>query len=159
MSDRKTKLRETMEADHAACMAVFRRLTPEQWQQPVPSDEGAQWRARDVLAHVAVSEAGQLGQITRLLDGGVTVPDDFDLHRFNRRSVQKQAEASEADLLGVIERDYAKVLSALEALPEVDLDKAGRHARGDTITVEQFFHRVTEHRRQHAEQVAQALGL
>jgi hypothetical protein len=125
----------------------------------VPSDEGAEWRARDVLAHVAVSEAGQLGQITRLLEGGVTVPDDFDLARFNRRSVQKQAEVSEAELLGVIERDYAKVLSALEAVAEADLDMAGRHARGDTITVGQFFHRVTEHRRQHAEQVAQALGL
>jgi hypothetical protein len=159
MSERKRKLRETMEADHAACMAVFGRLTPEQWQQPVPSDEGAEWRARDVLAHIAVSEAGQLGQITRLLEGGVTVPDDFDLNRFNRRSVQKQAEASEADLLSLLERDYAKVLSTLETVPEADLDKMGRHARGDTLTVEQFFHRVTEHRRQHAEQVAQALGL
>jgi hypothetical protein len=159
MSDRKTRLRETMEADHAACMAIFRRLTPEQWQQPVPSDEGAEWRARDVLAHVAVSEAGQLGQITRLLEGGVTVPDDFDLNRFNRRSVQKQAEAAEAELLAIIERDYAKVLSTMETVADGDLDKAGRHARGDTITVAQFFHRVTEHRRQHAEQVAEALGL
>jgi hypothetical protein len=148
-----------METDHAACMAIFRRLTPEQWQQPAPSDEGAEWRARDVLAHVAVSEAGQLGQIMRLLEGGVTVPDDFDLTRFNRRSIQKQAEVSEAELLAVIERDYAKVLSALEAVPEADLDKTGRHARGDSLTVEQFFHRVTEHRRQHAEQLAEALGL
>jgi hypothetical protein len=87
------------------------------------------------------------------------VPDDFDLNRFNRRSVQKQAEASEADLLSLLEHDYAKVLSTLETVPEADLDKMGRHARGDTLTVEQFFHRVTEHRRQHAEQVAQALGL
>lgn len=159
MSDRKAKLRATMEADHAACLAILRRLTPEQWAQPVPSDEGAEWRARDVLAHVAVSEAGQLGQITRLLEGGLTVPDDFDLNRFNRRSVQKQAEASEADLLALLERDYVKVLSALDAVAEADLDKTGRHARGDTLTVEQFFHRITEHRRQHAEQMAQVLGL
>lgn len=159
MSDRKAKLRETMEADHAACLAIFRRVAPEQWAQPVPSDEGAEWKARDVLAHVAVSEAGQLGQITRLLEGGVTVPDDFDLNRFNRRAVQKQAAASEADLLSVLERDYAKVLSALEAVPEAGLDKTGRHARGDTLTVAQFFHRITEHRRQHAEQLARVLGL
>jgi hypothetical protein len=159
MSERKTQLRATMEADHAACMAVLKRLTPEQWGRPVPSDEGAAWRARDVLAHVAVSEAGQLGQITRLLEGGVTVPDDFDLNRFNRRSVQKQAEVSEADLLALLERDYAKVLSALEAVAEADLDKTGRHARGDILTVAGFFHRITEHRRQHAEEIARALHL
>jgi hypothetical protein len=159
MSNRKAQLRQTIEADHAACMAVLRRLTPEQWQTPVPSDEGAEWKARDVLAHIAVSESGQLGQITRVLGGGQGVPDDFDLNRFNRRSVQKQAETSVDDLLATIERDFAKVLEALDAVSEADLDKAGRHARGDSLTVAQFFHRVTEHRRQHAEEIARSLGL
>jgi hypothetical protein len=159
MSERKSSLRARIEADHAASLEIFRGLSAEQWLQPVPSDEGADWKARDVLAHVAVSEAGQLGQITRCLAGEVTVPDDFDLHRFNRRSVQKQAETSVADFLDIIERDHARVLAALEATPEADLDKTGRHARGDVITIEQFFHRITEHRRQHAEELQRALSL
>jgi len=158
MSERKAKLRAAIVADHAASMSIFRTLTPEQWLLPVPSDEGAQWRARDVLAHVAVSEAGQLGQATRCIAGEVTVPEDFDLNRFNRRSVQKQAETSVQEFLDLIERDHARVLSTLDATAEADLDKTGRHARGDTITVEQFFFRITEHRRQHAEAVRQAVG-
>jgi hypothetical protein len=158
-SARKAQLRQTIEADHAASLAIYSRLTPEQWAAPVPSDEGAQWTARDVLAHVAVSEAGQLGQIQRALAGGVTVPDDFDLNRYNRRSVQKQANVPVAELLAIIERDHAAVLAALDAVSDADLDQTGRHARGDTLTVEQFFHRITEHRRQHAEALAQALGL
>lgn len=158
MSERKAKLRAQIEADHAASLDIFRSLSAEQWLRPVPSDEGAAWKARDVLAHVAVSEAGQLGQITRCLAGEVTVPDDFDVHRFNRRSVQKQAETSVAEFLDIIERDHAKVLATLEATPEADLDKTGRHARGDVITIEQFFHRITEHRRQHAEEVQRAVG-
>jgi hypothetical protein len=158
MTDRKTELRATIEADHAASMAIFRRLTPEQWLLPVPSDEGAEWKARDVLAHVAVSEAGQLGQAQRAMTGGVTVPDDFDLNRFNRRSVQKQAETSIEDLLNIIERDHAKVLEALDATAEADLDKSGKHARGDTLTVAQFFHRITEHRREHAEALEKVVG-
>lgn len=157
MSERKARLKDVIQADHEASLAIFRSLTDAEWQAAVPSEEAAPWTARDVLAHLAVSEGGQLGQITRLVGGGVTVPDDFDLSRFNRRSVQKQAERSVPDLLAQIERDHAEVLRALEALPDADLDKAGRHARGDTLTVEQFFHRITEHRREHAEEVRRAV--
>lgn len=157
MTDRKSKLRETILADHAASMAIFHGLSDADWQASAPSEEDAPWTARDVLAHLAVSEGGQLGQVTRLLTGGVTVPDDFDLARFNRRSVQKQAEKTVADLLAQLERDHAEVLAALDAVAEADLDKTGRHARGDTLNVEQFFHRITEHRRQHAEEIQRAV--
>ena len=150
-SDRKAKLRQTIEADHAASLAIYNRVTPEQWSLPVPSDEGAQWTAHDVLAHVAGSEAGQLGQIQRGLAGGVTVPDDFDVDRYNRRAVQKQAAVPVAELLAIIERDHALVLAALDAVSDADLDVTGRHARGDTLTIEQVFHRSTEHRRQHSQ--------
>ena len=157
MSERKNKLRATIAADHEASLAVFRSLTETEWHKPVPSEEDAPWTARDVLAHLSVSEGGQLGQITRLVGGGITVPDDFDLKRFNRRSVEKQASKSVADLLAEIERGHAEVLKTLDELPEADLDKTGRHARGDTLTVEQFFHRITEHRRQHAEDLVRAV--
>jgi hypothetical protein len=158
MSDRKQKLRETIEADHAASMGILNALTEEQWQLPVPSETDAPWTARDVLAHLAVSEGGQLGQITRCISGQVTVPDDFDVHRFNKRSVQKQADRTVQDMLSEIETVHAQILTTLDVVPESDLDKTGRHARGDNLTVEQFFHRITEHRRQHAEALRTALG-
>ncbi len=159
MSDRKDKLRQTIQADDAASMAIFKRLSPEQWNQPVPSDEGAEWKARDVLNHVTISEGGQLTVIQRVLAGQGGVPDDFDINRYNRRSVQKQAERRVDDMLAGLEHDHAQVLRALDAVGEADLDKTGRHARGDTLTVEQFFHRITEHRRQHAQELARNLGL
>ena len=159
MIDRKAQLRETIQADHEASLAILRRLTPEQWAQPVPSDEGAEWKARDVLAHLATSEGGQLGQITRLLDGKETVPGDFDLTRYNRRSVEKKAAQSVPELLTIIERDHEEVLKALDTVDVADFDKTGRHARGDTITVERFFRRITSHRRRHLEELAAAVGL
>jgi hypothetical protein len=159
VSDRKDKLRQTIEADDATSLAIFRRVSPEQWDKPVPSDEGATWKARDVLSHVTISEGGQLVVIQRILAGNGGVPEDFDLNRYNRRVVQKQADRSVDDMLASIERDHAQVLAALESTGEVDLDKTGRHARGDTLTIAQFFHRITEHRRQHAEELARNLGL
>lgn len=158
MPSRKDAMRQTILADHAACMAILGRFTPEQWEQPAPSEADAPWKARDVLAHIAVSEGGQLGQLQRCVKGEVTVPDDFDLRRFNRRSVQKQADRSVADMLKEIETVHLQVLAALDAVAEADLDKKGRHARGDILTVEGFFIRITEHRRQHAEEIWKAIG-
>lgn len=152
-------IRQTILADHAASMDIFSRITPEQWEKPVPSDEGAEWKARDVLAHLAVSEEGQLGQITRCLAGEATVPDDFDLARFNRRSVQKRANKSVEDLLDDIKVGHAKVVAALNSTADGELDKTGRAARGDVIAVEKFFVRITRHRRQHAEQLKETLSL
>jgi hypothetical protein len=139
-------------------MSILKSLTPEQWATPVPSDEGAQWTAKDVLIHLAISEGGQLGQLERCLKGEAPVPDDFDLTRFNRRSVQKNADRSTAELLAMIETGHAQILARLETVEEADFDKRGRHARGDIITVEQFFIRTTEHRRQHAEEIQKAVG-
>src|SRR6185295_19411667 len=148
MSERKARLRQTMQADHAASLAIFNRVTADQWNQSVPSDEGVDWKARDVLSHVAVSEGGQLVVIQRVLAGNGGVPEDFDINRYNRRSVQKQTERTVDDLLASLARDHAQILAALDGLAEADLDQTGRHARGDTLTIEQFFNRITEHRRQ-----------
>ena len=159
MPTRQEAIRQRITADHAACMTILASLTDAQWQTPVPSDEGAQWTARDVLAHLAVSEGGQHGQVVRCLKGEAPVPDDFDLIRFNRRSVQKQAEKPIADLLKDIEAGHAQILATLETVTaDADFDKQGRHARGDVITVEQFFIRATEHRRAHAEEIQRALA-
>ena len=158
MTSRKDSIHQRILADHVASTSIFNGLTAEQWEKPVPSEEDAPWKARDVLAHLAVSEGGQLGQINRCLAGEKPVPDDFDLTRFNRRSVQKQADKSVADMLREIETAHAQVLELLDKVSEADFDKSGRHARGDILTVEQFFIRITEHRREHAEQFQRTLA-
>ena len=154
----KDSIRQQLEADNTVSMAILRSVTAEQWAMPVPSDEGAQWTAKDVLSHLAVSEAGHVGQISRAVAGEEPVPADFDLTRFNRRSAQKRAEASVADLLNELETAFNQLLAKLDAVTEADLDKSGRHARGDTLTVEGFFRRCAEHRREHAEALKKAIS-
>jgi hypothetical protein len=139
-------------------MDIFKSFTESQWATPAPSENDAPWTARDVLVHTAVSEAGQLGQIQRNIKGEVTVPDDFDLARFNRRSVQKNANRTNDDLFNEIETQHQNVLKALDEVAEADLDRKARHARGDILTVEEMFIRVTEHRRQHAEELKKVIS-
>lgn len=158
MSTRKDAIRQRITEDHKICMDILRGFTEAQWATPAPSENDAPWTARDVLIHMAVSEGGQLGQIQRNIKGELTVPDDFDLSRFNRRSVQKNAARPNDDLFNEIETQFKNVLAALAEVAEADLDKKARHARGDILTVEEMFIRVAEHRRQHAEELKKVIS-
>lgn len=155
---RKDTIRAFLDQNNTASLAILRGVTTGQWQTPVPSESDAPWTAKDVLIHLAVSEAGHVNQITRAVAGEEPVPADFDLSRFNRRSVQKNAEKSVADLLRDLEAAYGQLVARLESVSEADLDKSARHARGDTLTVEGFFRRCAEHRLDHAQQLQRAIG-
>lgn len=155
---RKDTIRQRIIEDHDVSMKILKSITPEQWATPVPSENDAPWTAKNVLAHLADSEGGILGQLNRSLAGEVTIPEGFDLSRWNRRVVQKQANASVDDLLNNIEATHQKVLERFETVSEAELDKKDKHARGDIITIEEFFIRITEHRRQHAEELKKAIS-
>jgi hypothetical protein len=158
MTSRQESIRQKMNADHAASLALLQSFTDAQWATPVPSEEEAPWTAKDVLIHLAVSEAGILTPITRYLNGEPGVPADFDLSRYNRSSVKKRADKTVPELLTEIEAAHAALLAKLETLSEADLDKTGRHARGDTLTIEGFFLRTSEHRLLHAQELQKAVG-
>lgn len=155
---RKDSIRNTMQSNNAASLAILKSLTAEQWQSPVPSESDAPWVAKDVLIHLALSEGGHVGQITRVATGEDGVPADFDLNRYNRRSVQKNAEKSVAELLKDLEDNFGKLVAKLDEVSEADLDKQGRHARGDVLTVEGFFLRCSEHRLEHAQELQKAVS-
>lgn len=158
MSSRTDSIRQKIQADHAASLEILKSLSEAQWATPVPSEEDAPWTAKDVLIHLAVAEAGILTPITRYVNGEQGVPADFDLSRYNRSSVKKRTDKTAPELLAEIEAAYAALLAKLETLTEADLDKTGRHARGDTLTMEGFFLRTCEHRLQHARELQKAVG-
>jgi hypothetical protein len=155
---RKDTLHATLQNNNAASLTILKGFTAEQWQTPVPSESDAPWTAKDVLIHLSISEGGHVGQITRAVAGEEAVPADFDLTRYNRRSVQKNAEKSVEDLLKDLEANFGQLVAKLDTITEADLDKTGRHARGDTLTVEGFFLRCAEHRLDHAQQLQKAVN-
>jgi len=158
MTSRRDAIRRQMQAEHEASLEILRAIPEAQWATPVPSEEEAPWTAKDVLIHLAVSEAGILTPITRYVNGEPGVPTDFDLNRYNRSSVKKRADKTVPELLAEIEAAHAALLAKLETLSEADLDKTGRHARGDTLTIEGFFRRTSEHRLQHARELQKAVA-
>jgi hypothetical protein len=49
------------------------------------------------------------------------------------------------------------LLALLDEVAEADLDKHGKHGRGDVISLKQLFYRIGEHEAEHTEQIKQAL--
>lgn len=157
MSDRKDSIREFIIAKNTECMSVLHALAEADWNKPVYSVEGAHWAARDVLAHLADAERGQLGQMQRLVAGRQTIPADFDLDRWNKHVVEKRGGLAPAELMADLQGAFAQTVDFLNQVAETDLDKVGRHPRGDEISVETFFRRMALHRAQHAAEIKAAL--
>jgi len=158
MSERRTALLQHVVNKNAETVPTLASLSDAELAVQVYSDEDAQWTVRDLLAHLADAETGQLGQVRRLLEGGRTVPDDFDVHRWNRRVVQKRAGQSATELVAEILTAHSELLALLAQLGDADLDKAGRHSLGDELTVEGYFRRIADHRAQHVAEIRAALG-
>ena len=139
-----------MEARNVESMAILSALTEADWSRPVYSAEAAGWLVRDVIAHLADSERGLVSQMQRLVAGGQTIPPDFDLNRWNRRSVEKRAGKTVTEHLAEIQDAFHQALALLETVTDSDLDKVGRHPRGDEPTLEVFFRHLANHRAGHA---------
>lgn len=157
MSDRKSALADYMQQSHAATWPVLSSLQEADLSLPVFGDGESLWAIADLVGHLADAEAGMLGQVRRLLAGKPTVPDDFDLDRWNRSAVRRSKGRSLPELLNDIRTAHHEALATLQATDETSLDLAGRHASGDILTVEGFFRRMVDHRRDHTGDIQRAL--
>jgi hypothetical protein len=123
----------------------------------VQSAEGG-WTVKQAMLHIATSETGQINTGKAIAAGQPTVPDDFDLNRYNRRQVEKNQAKQTPEILFGMAESRQKLLAFLDAVTAEDLDKRGKHGRGDVISLEQLFYRIGEHEAEHTAEIKQAWG-
>lgn len=129
------------------------------WETPVYSD-GAAWNLHQLLIHLGIAEKGMLGQIQRIVAGEEGVPADFDLERYNRRSVEKRAEMTIEEARAAIDTAHAEIMAWVDGVEdEVTLDLEGRHGSLHIMSVEQILLLLGDHRRDHAKDIAAALSI
>ena len=157
MAERKDLIRIHLASRHAESMEILQALRPEEANTLVYSHGSETWTARDVLAHLADSEAGLQMQIRRLAGGEDGVPPDFDLARWNRSAVQRRTGKSLDELRSQVLQAHEQALALLEELDEDALDLRGFVSIGEVLSVKDLFLRVGDHRLEHASDIRRAI--
>ncbi len=158
MTERTQSLQDHLNRVHAATWPVLSDLPAAAMGVTVYDSEGGTWTVKDLLGHLADSEAGLLGQAQRLVTGEQTVPPDFDLARWNRSAVRRSKETTPAELLDKILVAHAASLKFLETLGDDQLDLVGRHSSGSMLSTERFIRRIADHRAEHVADIRAALA-
>lgn len=155
-SDTIDKLRARLTDARAVLDAVLDRVG-DRWDTPVYA-AGDAWTARDLLIHLMISDRGQSKTVQTIAQGGDPLPADFDLERYNSSSVKKAAATTPEEARASLAASRADLLAWLPTVTEPMLAQSGRHASGNIFTVAQYLKIMALHERDHANDLARALG-
>lgn len=157
LSERKHLIHDHLIRTREETLELIGQMDTHDWDHPVQTTEGG-WTVKQMLLHLATAESGQLRTAQAIAAGQLTVPDDFDLDRYNRRQIEKNQEKQPPEILFGMAESQQKLLAFLDTMSAEDLEKRGKHGRGDVISLEQLFYRIGEHEAEHTAEIKQALG-
>ncbi len=156
LDERKHLIRDYLIHTREQLLEVIGQMETADWERPVQAVEGG-WKVKQVLLHLATSESGQIKLGKAIAAGQPTVPDDFDLNRYNRRQIEKNQDKQPPEILFGMADSRQTLLVFLDEVIAEDLDKRGKHGRGDVISLEQLFYRIGEHEAEHRAEIVKAL--
>lgn len=128
------------------------------WEKQVYAD-GAAWTVKQLAVHLMISDKGQTNTIKGIAAGQEVVPADFDLQRYNERSVQKRADASIAEIREALTASKAERDAWLATIDDATLEIKGRHASGLILSVGQILDVMANHETEHANDIARVLKI
>ena len=152
--DRKT-LANSLDETRRDAVALARSLTPEDMKTPM---RDGTWTVKDMLIHMATSEAGLVNTAKRIAGGQPHASPGFDIHLFNQRQVEKNQETSVDDLLARLEVSRAEMHKTLEQMTEEELGVQGFMSSGTPIDVLGVFKRIGDHEQEHCRDIRAAIG-
>jgi len=119
-----------------------------------PPREG-EWSALETLTHLRDVVVHVYGlRIRRLLYEEAPVFADFDEEGYRRASLARGETVG--DLLDTIVAEHEQLARLLQALPDADWSRQGRHPSLGVMSIEFLARRVGEHAEEHAAQIAEA---
>lgn len=140
-----------------ALFALLDSLSPEQWQTRVFS-EGNAWSVASVLAHLVESEQGMSIHVHKIRKGEPTIPDDFDLERWNAGLTRRTGDVAPDELMTRAIATRAKTLEVMDSLNDHEWELTGRHPSRGEITVAQYYETIHAHESMHLQDLRAALG-
>lgn len=156
MDPTRSALSDFLDETRQELVALAKSLTPQEQGMPV-HDEGG-WTVKDMLSHVATSEAGLVSTAKRIADGQPHASPGFDIHRFNQRQAEKHKETSVGDLLTGLEVSREAARRALEDYTDAQMATQGFMSSGTPMDVLGVFRRIGQHERDHSQEIRKAIG-
>jgi hypothetical protein len=158
LSERIQKVKHELAASRQYLNEVLNQVG-DRWNTQVYSD-GAAWTVHQLAVHLAVSDRGQTNVVKGIAEGRELVPPDFDLERYNRRSVEKRLDMSAGDVRTEMAASREQLNAWLDTIDDSVLDRQGRHASMRILSIEQFLvDMMAGHERTHAGDIARVLGI
>lgn len=154
--DKKTLWQQKLAQSRMQLRSVLTRLTDEQWQAEVYS-EGQTWTVTNVVAHLAESETGMSIQVHKVRQGQETVPEGFDLDRWNAGLTKRTGDISPEELLHKLAEVRTRTLQEMDTLKDEEWALTGRHPSQGVITIEQYYKVISGHEVMHAQDIATAI--
>ncbi len=148
---------KTLAESRAALLETLNGLSPEQWEQVVYG-EGDQWTVSTIVGHLIDGERGMSVHVHKIRKGEETLPEGFDLTRWNAGVKQRMGSVAPTDLLAGLEATRARTLQGLSGLAEGDWERTGRHPSRGVITIEQYYETIAGHELMHLQHIRDSVG-
>ncbi len=157
MSERIHQIKQNLADGRERLNYVFDRVG-DRWDTQVYAD-GAAWTVHQLAVHLMISDKGQTNTIKGIAVGEEIIPADFDLDRYNRRSVEKRVDATVDEVRASLIQTYAERDAWLDTLDDTILEKTGRHGSMRILSIAQILDVMADHERAHANDIARVLNI
>lgn len=113
--------------------------------------EGAEWTIRQLAIHLALADKGHNQMVYRYSQDQEFIPADYDIERYNKRSVEKSDEMTLAQARESLNQSRAEFLEWLDNLDDDSvLDKTGRHATMQILPISDIIGIMASHEDGHS---------
>lgn len=121
--------------------------------------EGAQWTLKQLAIHLALADMGHNRMIFSYVNDKEFIPADYDTDKYNKRSVEKQAEMTIEQARASLVNSRQEFLNWLDNLDDENiLQKTGRHATLKIMTLEEIIGIMCSHEEAHAKDMMAMLA-
>ncbi len=157
MSEKIEQLKQNLSNARATLNQAFERIGNRADEQIY--SEGAQWTLRQLAIHLALSDMGHNRMVFSYANDKDFIPADYDIERYNKRSVEKQAEMTLQEARESLANSRQEFIAWLDNLDdETILQKTGRHATLRIMTLEEIIGIMCGHEEAHAQDMMAMLA-
>ena len=156
--DKKTQYKQKLARARMRLQNLLTSLSEEQWQTPVIGEDQT-WTVLDVVAHLVENEGAMSIHVHKIRQGKETVPEGFDLDKWNAGLKERMENPTSQELLQSLDQTRTRTLAELESLKDEEWSLQGRHPLRGMITVEQYYKTMAMHETWHTNDIEKALGV